>query len=374
MSALRKWFEIFITQFTDYGIIKNDKRTSKENGHVLIMKMDAIGDFIIFLDSARAYRDVFPDKRIVLLCSRICKPLAEKSGCFDECITEDELNGRGFEILVQPVFAKTRRMDVLAASIPAHRKISVKPDTSKLNLSRKLTLGFINRAGDRIYDTLLDTDEELKMDTESFKGSRTMELIRNAAFIRKLGKKDFRASVPEFPVSDVEEALFPSEGYYVIFPGASSKRKSWEPARYAAVIDFIHKKCGKLCLICGSDGEKHIYDEIMGAVKAVPQERVLDYMGKTSLIELMEVIRRADFLIGNDTSGVHFAAVTGTRSLCILGDFLYGRFMYCALKRRSLSCMIDIATRNQFSCIRDISVKEVTDAIDDHGLLEMERT
>jgi ADP-heptose:LPS heptosyltransferase len=49
--------------------------------------------------------------------------------------------------------------------------------------------------------------------------------------------------------------------------------------------------------------------------------------GKTNLIELAVIIKGARFLVGNETSAIHFAAAVSTPSLCILGGGHYARFM-----------------------------------------------
>ena len=50
-------------------------------------------------------------------------------------------------------------------------------------------------------------------------------------------------------------------------------------------------------------------------------------MGQTSLPELIEIIRGAEFMVTNDTSAVHFAAAVNTQAFCIWGPWEYGRFL-----------------------------------------------
>ena len=374
MSAVQRWFGLWATQRDDYKKILDDKRCSGGTDTVMIMKLDAIGDFIIFLDSAGEYRRLYPDKKLVLICSRPCVALAQASGCFDECITPDELEGRSCDVLIQTVFAKTRAMDVIAASIPAKEKISTRPDDSRVNLSRRITSARINAAGDAVYDRLIETGR-----------GELMELNRNAAFIRALGRSGFRSSMPVFPEQKVNDGIVPDFDYFILFPGASSHRKSWPADRFASVMDEVCAKTHMKCLVCGALAEKHLFDEIMKASATAPDE-VFDYLGRTTLIELMEVIRHAKLLIGNDTSGIHFAAAAGTRCVCIAGDFVYGRFIPyapentgtsplprvvhanagcagCALSRRTWKCRMTILFRNYFGCILDVSVADVMKAV-----------
>jgi len=49
--------------------------------------------------------------------------------------------------------------------------------------------------------------------------------------------------------------------------------------------------------------------------------------GKTTIAQLVELIRNASLLIGNDSAAIHMAAATQTPSVCILGGGHYGRFL-----------------------------------------------
>ena len=317
---------------------------------------------------------MYPGKSLILLCSRSCLELGKATGYFDRCVTVGELGGISCDLLIQTVFAKTRLMDVVAASIPAKEKISIKPDNSRVNLSRHITLKGINDAGDAVYDSIIDTGSD-----------EMMELNRNAAFIRALGNKGFQSSMPEFPKMVISDGIVPESDYFVIFPGASSRRKSWPAERFAVVLDSVCKDTGMKCLICGAQSEQYLYEKILAASDTAP-DRTVDYFGRTSLIELMEVIRHAKLLIGNDTSGIHFAAAVGTPCVCIAGDFIYGRFIPydpeimayspvpvvvhagkacagCALSGRTLKCRMAILLKNRFECISDVSIDMVIEAV-----------
>ena len=121
--------------------------------------------------------------------------------------------------------------------------------------------------------------------------------------------------------------------------------------------------------------------------------KVVDYLGKTSLLELSEVIRHAKFVISNDTSGIHFAAATNTPSVCILGEYNYGRFLpyaydkkqdaayeagvapmavvsanmpcrRCAVGKMTAECNACMASTGRYFCVEKITVEEVCRAID----------
>ncbi len=389
MGAIKRWFKLWSAQWSDLKKLGLNRRAAETTGSVLVMRLDAIGDFILFLDTAKEYHNLYPEKKLVLLCKDVCIPFARLSGFFDECITPRELLAeqpeRSFDLLIQTVYAKTREMDVIAASIPAVKKISIKPDESRINLSRALTVKKIRTEGDNVYDELIDTGNQEQA---------VMELDRNAAFIRGLGRIDFssdlvRLKLPE-TVSSPE--LFPDRKYYIVFPGASSLHKMWGTDQYAGVIEWIWDHMGLLCIVCGSEGESWIFDHISQSIREAGRDdiEIKDYTGKTSLIELAELIRDASFLIGNDTSGIHIAAAVGTKSVCIAGDFAFGRFIPyhtetehsgnymtvihrgmkcagCVYRRKTLKCLMSMVMYRRFRCIRDISVEDVIEGVKNLG-------
>lgn len=333
-EKIRRWANIWISQFRVVGL-KNQRPSSDSNNGVAVIKIDAIGDFLIWLDSASQYRKIYPKQQITLICNTVCEELAEHTGFFDHVIAiqsrkfesdnqyKKEILGmlekQCYQILLQPAYSRTVDMDILAYHIPAKEKIGFVADESRENLSRYLTFSSIRRRLDAAYDKLIPSGQE-----------NLMELERNARFIRGLGH-DFQAGYPFLPASEVNPDIIPSKPYVVIFPGASSEKKMWPIERFAEVGEYIISKKDMDIYLCGSKSEAYLYNDFVKSVKqGASTGRVHDYFGKTTLLELAEVIRNAELLISNDTSGIHFAAAVNTKGICVFGEFAYGRFLpYC---------------------------------------------
>lgn len=334
-EKIRRWANIWISQFRVVGL-KNQRPSDDSDDGVAVIKMDAIGDFLIWLDSAAQYRKIYPDHKITLICNTVCGELAEHTGFFDHIIAIQSrkfetdngykkeilrmLEKQCYQVLLQPAYSRTVDMDLLAYHIPAREKIGFEADESRENLSRYLTFQRIRRRLDAAYDKLIPSGPE-----------NLMELERNAWFIRGLGY-DFQAGYPFLTVSKVKTGIIPIKPYAVIFPGASSEKKMWPIERFAQVGEYIISKKDMDIYLCGGKAEAYLYNDF---IKSMKQDaligRVHDYFGKTTLLELAEVIRNAKLLISNDTSGIHFAAAVNTKGICIFGEFAYGRFLpyYC---------------------------------------------
>ena len=54
---------------------------------------------------------------------------------------------------------------------------------------------------------------------------------------------------------------------------------------------------------------------------------LLNWAGRTTLSELVQVVAHAALLVTNETAAVHIGAATGTPTLCLLGGGHFGRFL-----------------------------------------------
>lgn len=390
MKKLNRWRNIWYAQFAA-GKIEN-RKDSLQNNKILIIKLDAIGDFIIWLDSAKEFQGLYPDQNLTLMCNEICMPIAKNTGYFDEIITLDikkfetdrgykkrkinEFHSLHFELLIQTAYSRTVHMDLLAASISAGRKIGFVADETRTNLSRYI-IAQKNRARlDGIYDQLIFTQ----------KGT-LMEIQRNGELIRGLGKKDFSTAKPVLPIQEVRTEIIPTGNYCIIFPGNSTPKKRWPIQNFSQIADYVYTKTGWSIYVCGSSSEQILFEEMK---QLVSQDTVVyDYCGKTSLVELAEVTRGAKMVISNDTSEIHFAAAVNTPSICILGDWDYGRFLpydydkkedtnelmlccdadmeckHCAAGRITKECKRCLAETGRYLCIEKVSITKVIKAVDE---------
>lgn len=385
IGKLKRWFSIWKAQFQLRNI--ENRRCEAQDG-ILLIKLDAIGDFIIWLDSAKEYRKLFPQRKISLLCNEICRVIAESTGYFDEIFTvnmkeletdreyfrqiTDGWKVLSFDMLIQTEYSRTLHMDMLAASIPARKKVGYECDESRLNLSRRLLLRGNRKRADLIYDRIIPSD-----------GSTEMELKRNGEFLRGLGLKEFKSATPRLQVMEGKQTLVPVEPYFVIFPGGSSRIKSWRTERFSELIDYILGKTDWRAYICGSREEKGLYEQIVRYSDR--KERIADYCGRTDLLELAEVVRNARLIISNDTSGIHYAAATGTKAVCIMGGQSYGRFLPydadvnsdcvvacdaglrcrgCVHKGMTLKCIAYLLRKGCYLCVDSVDVETVKRAVD----------
>lgn len=101
-----------------------------------------------------------------------------------------------------------------------------------------------------------------------------------------------------------------------INPGATyGSAKRWYPERFAAVADELSRRWGARVVVTGGPGEAAIAADIAAAM-TVP---ALVMAGKTSVRELMALIKRCDFFITNDSGPMHIAAAFSVPLVAVFG-------------------------------------------------------
>ncbi len=298
-------------------------RKSPSPACIAIIRLDSIGDFILWLDPAKELRELYPQKRITLICNQIYSDLARLLPYWDEVIAVDRdkltkdllyrfrslrrIYRLRVETAIHPTYSREYlRADSLMRATCARQRIG-----SIGNLSNMTSLQ--KKISDQWYTQLLPA---------SYKPM--MELRRNAEFIRGLGAKKFTASIPFLPfLMPLPDRLILPKPYFVIFPGASFPGRQWPASQFGILLSELSAAQSWRAVLCGSREERSVCDQVIRASGM----KATNLAGQTLLPELVEVIRGAAFLVSNETSAIHIAAATGTPSVCILGGGHYGRFL-----------------------------------------------
>lgn len=99
------------------------------------------------------------------------------------------------------------------------------------------------------------------------------------------------------------------KSYAVISPAASKSERNWLPERYAQVADYLHDK-GYQVVLCGgpADMDRHLARQI----EASGKHQYKNLVGKTSLKQMLAVLKHAKLVIAPDTGPAHMATTVGT--------------------------------------------------------------
>jgi ADP-heptose:LPS heptosyltransferase len=312
---------LFLFFFDALAFLVPRKRPSGDRREILVVKLDAIGDFILWLDFARGLRELYPPTthRMTLLANAVWADFAGEIPLFDRVLPVERMRfilnplyrlqvlmrirREGYHTLIDPAFTREFQF-----TPPVARVSGVRERIAPVGVATNQRW-WQQRISDRWYSRLLPSSAE-----------QEMELMRNAEFLRGLGHTEFRAGMPIYLPPPAPR--YSEDPYYVIVPGAGWDKKQWPLENFAALATLIHSETGWQGIVCGGPGEM----QLAMRLKQLTNAPLQILTGRTTLAELANCIAGARFLVGNDTSAVHFAAAVTTPAVCILGGGHFGRF------------------------------------------------
>ncbi|HEX9808437.1 MAG TPA: glycosyltransferase family 9 protein [Alphaproteobacteria bacterium] len=271
---------------------------------ILVVKLGALGDFILAYRAMAAIRAHHRDAAITLLTIPPLVPLAEACGLFDEVWTDPRprlhqprawvgllrrLNGGRFTRVYDLQTADRTRLYFRLMGPPFAR---VRPQWS----------GHARGASHRHADPGRD---------------RMHTLERQAAqlAIAGIGPEDYPPLDLSWAAADVSRHGLIGQGcpYVLMVPGGSAghPEKRWPAHRYGALARDLAAE-GLRPVVVGAAAEA----EACAAVAAAAPE-TLNLCGDSPLLEVAALARAAAGAVGNDTGPMHLIAAVGCPSLVL---------------------------------------------------------
>jgi len=308
---------------------KRKRETKVTSKHLLIIRTDAIGDYVLFRNFLEilATFEKYKNYKITLLGNQIWKNLAENldTNWVNDFIWLDrkkflndpiyhtklilQIRKKNYESVIYPTFSREFfHGDYLVKMTLANQKIAHQGDF--LHESEEVRL-----ETQKIYDQLISTP------------SKTIfEFYRNKLFFENLLHQKITWQSPFFPKKFVSPESKNEGKKIVFFPSANAEFRRWSPAHFAKLSDLIAEKFDKKMTweieILGSSQDAEIGQEI----QKLSRQNIANECGKTSLIGLIQKIAEADLLISNETIAIHLAACVKTPAICISNGNHLGRF------------------------------------------------
>jgi len=144
-----------------------------------------------------------------------------------------------------------------------------------------------------------------------------MKIVRAAG----ASQLDVKFTLPRDPAAEksVERLLanenINTENYAVLIPGSAHDDKCWPVERFAALAEKLSREHNLSIVATGSSSEAPLLARLADAAD-VP---VTNLAGKTSIPELIALLRRAKLVVGNDTGPAHIAAALDTPTVIVFG-------------------------------------------------------
>jgi ADP-heptose:LPS heptosyltransferase len=350
-------------------------RPAKRGDAAVVIRLDAIGDFVIWLQSGAAdiaieLRRTHP--RVILLANAAWAPLAEELHLWDDVIaveparfvrslryrirTLSMLRQLGFSTAVQP---RAARLFLLEDAIVRVCGASVRTGSQALSANMSNALRSI---GDRGYTRIIPVPTALTV----HESARGMAFARG--FCRTAGAVVPAAQLAPLP----EPSILPTEPFIVVAMGAGWSGRQWPIEKFAAVLSELHATHGRLCALVGSAAER----PLVARLQQLTTARISDFCGRLSLAQSVRLIGRGELLIANESGPMHIAVWCGTPVVGLVGGGHYGWFAPypedfphtapMSIASRPMPCFhcnwhckFDVAPGSAVPCVRDIDTHDV---------------
>ncbi len=341
----------------------------REFSRIAICKFKGMGSIIQSTPMITALKKRYPNSEIIFVSTQQNKVLLEQISDIDTIVT---INDKGFFNLffstIRALFFLIRKAPEIYIDLEIYSNFS--PVFTVLTLSKN-RIGFYLRSNSfrmGIYSHMMFFNPNVPISEVYFQISR---LFGNQA-----EKPPLYPLYKNIPQGDLE-----TNGKYIIVnPNASDLRieRRWDKLNFVGLIKKLSENNPDLIIyLIGSSGEANYTNLIQSDLSNY--KNVISVAGKTSIPELISLIRHSQFMITNDTGPMHIAYACETPTISLFGPCSpkqYGFFDNSVIVYKPVYCSPCVhdfeipPCKGNNTCMKLIEVEEVYQ----HALKLIQRT
>lgn len=277
--------------------------------NILLIQLKRIGDLILTTPAIAALREKFPEATLSLVVSPAVEGLLPAISGIDKVFV---LRGKADDAL-----------DWIAL---AWGKFDYCLDFTRNDRSSFLTL--LSQAQKRITSDHPNLRTKIRARSyNEFVESPVRDLHTvdyHLGLLKPLGIHDasraIRLDLPDATVEKAEQLLKSAQvadEFVILHPGSARAEKFWKAERWAELIDRCVQARGMKCVLTG--GRSPMERAQIATIKTSTHSDVIDLSGKTDLLTLAALVRKARLLVTVDSAPMHFAAAWGTPQVVLFG-------------------------------------------------------
>ena len=267
-----------------------------------VLRLSAVGDVCHTLPVVRSIQRHWPETRITWIIGKLEASLLDDIPGIEFIIFDKSRGYRAYADLYRAM--RERRYDALL-----QMQVSLRASIAGMLIPARVRLGF-DRERARDFQWLF---------TNARIAARPRQHVMDGlfGFAQALGVTDLTPRW-DIPIPPEAEAFarhhIPDGRDTLIVSPCSSNRlrnwRNWSAENYARVVDYAAERYGMSTLITGggSDLEREYGERIGSLARHTP----VDLVGRTSLKQLLALLRRGRVLISPDSGPVHMATAVGT--------------------------------------------------------------
>lgn len=319
MKALMYYSDTLLSLFT-----KKPKYNHSKRKKVLVIYNLAFGDGVIFRCSLIYLRKIYPKNKydITLICQKGIDKLYDKDDVFDKIVAIDFnkstvslkeriknfkiIRENYYDIIIDPVGIFEYTTNVLYTRIAVgNKKIGYIDNNDRVYISK--------RKIKKIYNKIIELDK---------KDVSLLEYYN--IFFNKLAGKENKIPLGFQKLRTTSTKLDLPKDYFIIFPSASIGLKRWPIDRFAELAKKVYRKTNMTLVLVGTQTDLAAINELMEQLDS--SFPYVNLALKTSLNDYIDIIKKANLVITNDTSAYHIAVIEEVKCALIAGAYTYDKY------------------------------------------------
>jgi lipopolysaccharide heptosyltransferase II len=266
---------------------------------ILVRVPNWLGDLVMSLPFIQSLKEIYPNSKVDIIIKKELVSFLESFSGYDRVYKFSKHENRGFSGLKKfgKEIAKQEKYDVFFTLTDSLSSAIIGYFTGakdRVGYKKDINYFFLNKRYSK-KDSLHRTKQYLQL-LEQYSGKKTHKLDNKL----KIEKSKERTIKEDYAVLNINSE-------------AESRRLPLE--KWAKIIAAFPKNY-KIVLI-GTAKEKDRVQNLMKLCKNI--ENVMDYAGKTSIPQLIEILENAKLLISNDSGPAHLANAYNTPVIVIFG-------------------------------------------------------
>ncbi|MCL2473791.1 MAG: glycosyltransferase family 9 protein [Alphaproteobacteria bacterium] len=273
----------------------------KQQNKILVIRLGALGDFVLCCRAFQSIRKHYKNDRIALLVRQQFASFVKAMPWFDEIIVD-----------TKPAFWNIKEWLKLSKNILKFRGDTDKITVYDFHCKKRQTIQYFLLGGCR--GTRWSGAAPFCAYKRGLKGIRNWQDAQRLQLEQTGVKWDESAINLDWLNADIEKFNLPDR-ITVLIPGSSvgKDHKRWGTDKFAELAIYLLEQSKTVCLV-GAASDAEICADIHARVQ---NRKLINLCGKTSLFELTGVLRKADLVIGGDTGPMQIASVLERKTIAL---------------------------------------------------------
>ena len=321
-------------------------------GKILVIQTAFLGDLILSTVLFKRIKKVHPNSHLTLIVNKGTESILKNNPNLDKIITVDKkktyknpiefikflisLNNENFEICYSPHFS--HRSSIISFFSGASIRVGYKQS------------GF-----SFLHTKLID---------RPVRGMHEVHKLLSLLGDKGVERPEIFPEISEMP--KIKEKLDSFRNYIVVAPSSIWETKRMPIDKFIQLTQKILDETNYLPVIVGSSTDIQLCNALVNKFG----EKIINFTGKTNLMELSYIISRAEAVISNDSSPIHIASAFNIPTLAIFGATIPD-FGYTPLSDRNVISEVNLECRPcgihgghtcpkiHFKCMMDQDIQEI---------------